>query len=437
MGYRFSIVFGPQGARKPRQDCRTQPASTEVARVSYRVQLHPAIPQRQCQRGTSFLSRPPLPATELDLSGPSSLNPSDEERVFLIRSHGLLLGAPCAMCVALGWLAPSDPSPGLDGLTLSGFPDFRQHGPRKRVDNLDAPSGEFVARAPLHVASRGANWVLPVNARTSGSLAASVFTVPATPLPSFVDGSDLSLHAVPPELPISLHNDSALLPTPVATPASTTAVLHKAALAPIPPALPVDNDCVVRQMDSGPQAPSAVSHPASRVAGTNGSQIPVVLEAPPLLPSHSQTALPSLLPSELVSSRTRRRRATAAGKLQTAVDYGFDRSDPTPPTVPRPAPTAPKPRPPRGASPAQVTPWPSIDPVPTVPIQHTTDAATPAPPLLGTFSPEAPRRASTLAALSEMPSPAEIEFLESVERYSHTDRARERHAEPVCDAAIR
>ena len=63
--------------------------------------------------------------------------------------------------------------------------------------------------------------------------------------------------------------------------------------------------------------------------------------APPLLPSRSQTALPSLLPSGLISSRTRRRRAAAAGKPQAAVDYGFNRSDPTP----RPAPTARKPRP--------------------------------------------------------------------------------------------
>ena len=49
-----------------------------------------------------FLSRPPLPATELDRSGSSSLTPSDEERVFLIRPHGLLLGEPSAVRVGLG-----------------------------------------------------------------------------------------------------------------------------------------------------------------------------------------------------------------------------------------------------------------------------------------------------------------------------------------------
>ena len=124
------------------------------------------------------------------------------------------------------------------------------------------------------------------------------------------------------------------------TPASSTVVPDKAALGAIPPALPVHKDSVVRQTNSGPQAPSAVSHSASRVAGTNRRQIPIVPTASPLLPN----PLPSLLPSGLISSRTRRRRAAAAGKPQAAVNYGFDRSDPTPPTVPRPAPTARKPR---------------------------------------------------------------------------------------------
>ena len=54
----------------------------------------------------------------------------------------------------LGGLAPSDPSSGLGGLPLSphDFHDFRQHGPRMRVDDLLASSGEFVVvllRSPL------------------------------------------------------------------------------------------------------------------------------------------------------------------------------------------------------------------------------------------------------------------------------------------------
>ena len=67
----------------------------------------------------------------------------------------------------------------------------------------------------------------------------------------------------------------------------------------------------------------------------------------------------------------------------------------------------------------------------------TTDAATPAPPLVGTLPPHAPRRASTPAALPEIPSPAEIEFIEYFERRTHSDRAREQCAEPVCDTVTR
>ena len=79
----------------------------------------------------------------------------------------------------------------------------------------------------------------------------------------------------------------------------------------------------------------------------------------------------------------------------------------------------------------------SIDPVPPAPIQHATDAATSAPPLLGALPSEASRRISTPAALPEMSSPAEIEFVECVERYSHTDWVREQRAESVYDPAIR
>lgn len=36
-------------------------------------------------------------------------------------------------------------------------------GPRRRVDDLDSPSGEFIARAPHLVASRGPSWVFSGN----------------------------------------------------------------------------------------------------------------------------------------------------------------------------------------------------------------------------------------------------------------------------------
>ena len=78
-----------------------------------------------------FLSRLPLPATELDRSGPSSLTPSDEEHAFLIRSHGLLLSGASAVRVGLGGLAPSDPTSGLGGSRspLTIFKIFANTGP--------------------------------------------------------------------------------------------------------------------------------------------------------------------------------------------------------------------------------------------------------------------------------------------------------------------
>ena len=302
-----------------------------------------------------------------------------------------------------------------------------------RVDDLDAPCGEFVASALFHVASRGTHWVFPVIACISDPVAASVFTVHTVPLRTSVDGTNQDQHAVSSALPSALLDDNTPHPSSVTAPTPSTVVLDEDALGAIPPGLPVHKDPVARQMDSDPQAPSAMPHSDSRVAGNNRGQVPVVPAAPPLLSSPSQTARPPLLPSGLISSRTCRRRATTAGKPQAAVDYGFNRSDPTQ----RPAPAARKPRPPRSAPTSQAAPEPCVDPVPAVPIQHATDAAaSPPSPLLSALPPQTPRRVSTLAALPEMPSPAEVVCLESVERFSHTDWAREQRAEPVCDATI-
>ena len=106
---------------------------------------------------TDFLSRLPLPASEDDRGGHSRLAPSDEECICLIRASGLLLDGPPALSLGLGRLAPSSQSVGSGGLPLSqsDFRDFREHGPRMRIDDLDAPYGEFVARAPTYVFSRG------------------------------------------------------------------------------------------------------------------------------------------------------------------------------------------------------------------------------------------------------------------------------------------
>lgn len=78
--------------------------------------------------------------------------------------------------------------------------------------------------------------MLPVNGWANDSLAASVFTVPAIPSPTSADGSDLGTHAVPSEFPPSLYDDSATLPSLVATPVSSAVLVDKAALGTIPAA---------------------------------------------------------------------------------------------------------------------------------------------------------------------------------------------------------
>lgn len=79
-----------------------------------------------------------------------------------------------------------------------------------------------------------------------------------------------------------------------------------------------------------------MSHSALSVAETNRSQGSVVRVTPPLLPRPSQTALPLLLVSRPISSRTHRRRAVAAGKPPPAANISFGRPSPT---VRKPRPT--------------------------------------------------------------------------------------------------
>ena len=143
--------FGPRGARKPRQDRRTPPASTEVTKIPHRVQLHPGISQRQCQLERRF---PLPPAFACDRARPQWPQQSYSIRRRTRLPHPLARPTPSwtlhRACQS-GGLAPSAPSSGLGGLTLSphDFQVFHQHGPRMRVDDLDAPPGEFDARAPL------------------------------------------------------------------------------------------------------------------------------------------------------------------------------------------------------------------------------------------------------------------------------------------------
>lgn len=138
-----------------------------------------------------------------------------EKRVSLIQWHGLRLGGPSAVRVSMGGPTSSDPSSTLDRLPLSShhFQDFCQHSPRMGVDDLDAPPGQFVARAPLDVAWRGPT-DFPVEACASDSLAASVFGVPAAPLSTSADDSEPGLHAVSSEFSNQRRKLSLLLSLP-------------------------------------------------------------------------------------------------------------------------------------------------------------------------------------------------------------------------------
>ena len=125
----------------------------------------------------------PSPASEDDCSGRSHLTPSDETRIYLIRAGGLFLNGVPDPSLGLRGLAPSSQSVGLGWLPLfqSDFCDFREHGPRMRIDDLDAPYGEIVARAPTSVFSRGSSRILTSSMQAASDLAASVFVMPVAP----------------------------------------------------------------------------------------------------------------------------------------------------------------------------------------------------------------------------------------------------------------
>ena len=102
-----------------------------------------------------FLSRLPEPTTEHDRSGSTSLNPVEDDGIYLIRTCGLSTPSSPIPGVGLGGLVPRTEGAVLGGLpfTSADFCNFRTHGPRKRIDDLSAPSGSFVARVSASVAT--------------------------------------------------------------------------------------------------------------------------------------------------------------------------------------------------------------------------------------------------------------------------------------------
>lgn len=207
----LSVFVRSRGARKPQQDRRTQPTRTAVAGITH-ARKHTLESRKGNVNGNAdFLSRLPLPATERDRTGRSRLTPSDEQRVFLIRSHDLLLGGPFAMNVGLGWLAPSDTEFRLrraPALPTLFFYDFRKHGSRMRVDDLDSSSGEFAACAPPHFTPQGTNWTFLFNTWASDSIGAPVLAVLVAPLTALAGGVNLGQIPLSKELAPPLPQDS-------------------------------------------------------------------------------------------------------------------------------------------------------------------------------------------------------------------------------------
>ena len=163
--------------------------------------------------------------------------------------------------------------------------------------------------------------------------------------------------------------------------------------------------------DVGSQASPAQPQTTSRQATANRAPVPVEPQDFPQLPSISQARLPSLVPSNLISTRTRRR-------------YGFSRPNPASPPANQPLATARLPRRPRLPSPSRKRPACPTDSALTArigsaltdPIGSAAAAIEPFPTLLGVQSSD-----GTPAPLLERPTAVELAFREAVERYSHAD----------------
>ena len=123
-----------------------------------------------------------------------------------------------------------------------------------------------------------------------------------------------------------------------------------------PPRLPIGNHFFHSDAaDIGSQAYPSQASSAQPQAALRAAKatVPVVPSAQPQRPSTFQARPPSLVPSDLVPTRTRRRQAATVGSPRPAVDCGFGRRDPAPSPVKPPVATAqlhPQPRSPSPSS---------------------------------------------------------------------------------------
>ena len=212
-------------------------------------------------------------------------------------------------------------------------------------------------------------------------------------------------------------------------------------------------DAGSRADTSEPMTPSSGWHirglPPTVVGNTSSA---VLRNRPPVISTSAPMGLPSdvfviedtisgtvppgrtrstLDPRQVISTRTRRGSAAAAGQPLPAVGYFPPPEDSSVPTPPSAAAVR---RPRRSTTPlVPVSPEPLVD-APTTPIGSNDPSTTPpSRPLLGSDPSPTPSPSIDDAALAS----AEPDFRESVERYSHADWAREQRNEPVSDAAIR
>ena len=140
--------------------------------------------------------------------------------------------------------------------------------------------------------------------------------------------------------------------------------------------------------------------------------------------------------SDRISTRTRRRTATAAGTAPPAVDYDFGPGGAPRPSARR-ANTPPRIPWPRPGPPTAATPAPTASSVPTVPIPSDRVGAEPVrTPLLRLTPPlgDTPPAPAKLDALGDT---AILQFADSVARFSHADWEQQQQAEPTCHAAMR
>lgn len=124
--------------------------------LEFRISYQYAVTNRKgvSNGNADMLSRLPLPATEQDCSGKTSIYPPDPARVYLSRSCGLQTFDSPTPGVGLGRLVrPAadvrwDTLPSVaEDLASEDFQDFRPHGPRMMVDKLFASDWRSVARA--------------------------------------------------------------------------------------------------------------------------------------------------------------------------------------------------------------------------------------------------------------------------------------------------